>query len=130
MKPVVEFTTTNDYIRRIRSHQFLFSDPSVMRVYLETKDDMENNVLYATVGNKQTSLSNEMTLKFGLVNFGSLKDKTLVLDIERLNLFDAVQTPEIKVSLMDANVLVSNVNVAGKNDTYLNAKIYTSLLKQ
>lgn len=108
----------------------MFSDPSVMRVYLETKDDMENNVLYATVGNKQTSLSNEMTLKFGLVNFGSLKDKTLVLDIDRLNLFDAVQTPEIKVSLMDANVLVSNVNVTGKNDTYLNAKIYTSLLKQ
>lgn len=130
MKPVLEFTTTNDYIRRIRNHQFLFSDPTTMRVYLETKDDMENNVIYATIGNKQTSLNNEMTLKFGLVTFGAIRDKSLILDIDRLNLFDAVQTNDIKVSLMDANVLVSNVKLDGKNDSYLNVKIYTSLLKQ
>lgn len=129
MKPVFEFTTTNDYIRRIRNKQFLFADPTTMRVYLETKDDMENNVIYATVGNKATSLSNEMTLKFGLVNYGSIKDKSLIIDIDRLNLFDACTTTDIKVSLMDANVIVSNVNVVGKNDSYFNVKIYTSMLK-
>lgn len=129
MNPVFEFTTTNDFIKRLRSHQFIFSDPATMRVYLETKDDMENNVLFATLGNKQTTLNNEMTLKFGLVTYGSLKDRNIILDIDRLNLFDSVQTNDIKISLMDANVLVSNVHVSGKNDSYFNVKIYSSFLK-
>jgi hypothetical protein len=129
MNPVFEFTTTNDFIKRIRNHQFIFEDPATMRVYLETKDDMENNVIFATIGNKQTNLNNEMTLKFGLVTFGSLKDKNIVLDIDRLNLFDAVQTKDIKISLMDANIIVSNIHITGNNDSYFNAKIYCSFLK-
>ena len=129
MKPIFEFTTTNDFIRRIRNHQFIFEDPNTMRVYLETKDDMENNVVFATIGNKQTSLNNEITLKFGLVTYGSIKDKNIILDIDRLNLFDAVQTKDIKISLMDANVIVSNIHVEGKNDSYFNAKVYCSFLK-
>lgn len=126
---VFEFTTTPDLIKRIRNHQFIFSDTSSMRIYLETQEDMENNILFATVGNKQTALNNEITMKFGLVNFGSLKDRTLILDIDRLNLLDAVQTNEIRVSLMDANVLVSDVTVKGKNDTFFNVKLYLSILK-
>lgn len=129
MKPVFEFTTTNDHIRRIRNHQFIFTDPTTMRIYLESKQDMENNVLFATAGNKQTTLNNEITLKFGLITYGSLKDRSIILDIDRINLFDAVQTNDIKISLMDANVVVSNVHVTGKNDSYFNVKIYTSLLK-
>ena len=129
LNPVFEFTTTNDLIRRVRNHQFIFTDPAKMRIYLETKDDMENNTLFATAGNRQTTLNNEVTLKFGLVTYGSLNNRTIILDIDRLNLFDAVTSNDIKVSLMDANVLVSDVKVNGKNDTYLNVKIYSSLLK-
>jgi len=129
LNPVFEFTTTPDLIRRIRNHQFIFTDVSSMRIYLETKEDMENNVLFATVGNKQTSLNNEVTMKFGLVTYGALKDRSLILDVDRLNLLDAVQTNDIKVSLMDANVLVSDVTVKGKNDTFFNVKLYTSILK-
>jgi hypothetical protein len=102
----------------------------MMRVYLETKTDMENNTLYATIGNKQLVLNNEMTLKFGLVTYGSLGDRSVILDVDRINLFDAVPSDEIKISLMDANVLVSDVTSKGKNDTYFNVKVYSSLLKQ
>lgn len=129
LTPVFEFTTTPEMIKRIRNHQFIFTDASVMRIYLETKADMENNVLFATIGNKQTALNNEITMKFGLVTFGSINDRSLILDIDRLNLLDAVQTNEIKVSLMDANVLLSDVTIKGKNDTFFNAKLYTSILK-
>lgn len=70
-----------------------------------------------------------MTLKFGLVTFGSLDGKQAILDMDRLNLFDAVQAKEIKVSFMDANVAVSDVKLSGKDDTYFSAKVYCSLLK-
>ncbi len=129
MTPQFEFTTTNDLIRRIRTHQFMFVDPSTMRVYLETKEDMENNVVFATVGNNQSALDNEVTLKFGLVTYGSLKDRSIILDVDRINLLDSVQTNDIKVSLMDLNVLVSNVSVKAKNDIYFNVKTFASLLK-
>lgn len=129
MNPVFEFTTTNDLIKRVRNHQFIFTTPETMRIYLETKDDMENNTLFATLGNKQAALTNEMTLKFGLITFGSIKDKNIILDIDRLNLFDSVQAKDIKISLMDANILVSNVRVEGKNDSYFNVKIYSGFLK-
>lgn len=129
LTPVFSFITNNDLIRRVRNHQFIFNDVSVMRVYLETKPDMENNVVFATLGNKQTSLDNEITLKFGLVTSGSLENRQIILDIDRINLFDIVQTNEIKISLMDANVLLYDVTVKGKNDTYFNIKTYASLLK-
>lgn len=129
LTPVFSFITNNDLIRRIRNHQFIFNDASVMRIYLETKQDMENNVVFATLGNKQTSLDNEITLKFGLVTSGSLDNRQIILDIDRINLFDIVQSNDIKISLMDANVLQYEVNVNGKKDTYFNIKTYLSLLK-
>lgn len=129
LNPIFEFKTNNDLIKRIRNHQFIFTDISTLRVYLETKADMENNVVFATLGNKQNSLDNEITLKFGLVTFGSLENKNVILDIDRINLFDVVQTNDINISLMDANVLVYNVSITGKNDTYFNIKLYTSILK-
>lgn len=129
LNPIFEFKTNNDLIKRIRNHQFIFTDISTLRVYLETKPDMENNAVFATLGNKQNSLDNEITLKFGLVTFGNLENRNIILDIDRINLFDVVQTNDINISLMDANVLVYNVNITGKNDTYFNIKLYTSLLK-
>lgn len=51
---------------------------------------MENNSLFASIGNRGSNLNNEMTLKLGIVTFGKLDDRELVLDLERINLFNAV----------------------------------------
>lgn len=90
LTPVFEFTTTSDMIKRVNSHSYIFQDNDKLRVYLETKDDMENNTLFASIGNRESDLNNEMTLKFGLVTFGSLNDKELTLDLERVNLLNSV----------------------------------------
>lgn len=128
--PVFEFKTTGDLIRRINSHQFIFSDPNNLRVYLETKQDMENNAVFATVGNKENNLNNELTLKLGLVTSGKIPDgRNLVLDLERLNLFNAFPSDSITISLMNMNVLVSKTNVAGKNNSYFSLSIYNTILK-
>lgn len=139
MTPVFEFTSSNDMIKRVNSHSFLFSDPKSVRVYLETKDDMENNAVFATIGNKDTELSNEMTLKFGLATFGSLvergddglvkNERKIILDLERLNLFNSVQTSDIKFSLMSLNCLVSKASVKGKNNTFFNSMVCSTMLK-
>ena len=90
LNPVFEFTTTSDMIKNINGHSYIFKDGDKLRVYLETKDDMENNTLFASIGNRESDLNNEMTLKFGLVTFGSLNDKALTLDLERVNLLNSV----------------------------------------
>ena len=129
LNPVFEFTTTSDMIKNINGHSYIFKDGDKLRVYLETKDDMENNTLFASIGNRESDLNNEMTLKFGLVTFGSLNDKELTLDLERVNLLNSVQSNDIKVSLMDRNVLVCNSKVIGKNDSYYSVTVYNTLLK-
>lgn len=130
MVPVFEFTSTSDMIKRINSHSFIFQNPQDLRVYLETREDMENNTLYSTLGNKDNSLNNEMTLKFGIVTSGQIPEgRNLVLDLERMNIFNALPTNEIKFSLMNLNVLVSKATIAGKGDSFFNATIYSTILK-
>lgn len=131
LTPVFEFTTTSDLIKRVNSHAFMFSDSKSVRVYVETKEDMESNAVFATLGNKDTALNNEITTKLGLVTSGVLdpSQRRIVLDLERLNLFNAVQTPEISIALMNLNVLVSKTKLAGKNGSYFDLTIYNTLLK-
>lgn len=129
LAPIFEFTTTSDLIRRVNSHSFMFSDSKTIRVYIETKDDMESNAVFATLGNKETSLNNEITTKLGLVTSGALGERKIILDLERLNLFNAVQAPEISISLMNLNVLVSKAKILGKTGSYFDLTIYNTLLK-
>lgn len=129
MKPVFEFTTTSDLIKRVNSHSYIFDDAENLRVYLEVKDDMENNSIFASIGNRSNNLNNEMTLKFGIVTFGKLEDRSLILNLERLNLFNAIASNEIKLSLMDKNVLVSKTRMSGKNNSFFDMTIYNTLLK-
>ena len=139
MTPVFEFTGNSDMIKRLNSHSFMFSNPKDVRVYIETKDDMENNAVFATLGNKETDLNNEITLKLGLVTSGSLverdendlvvSERSIIIDLERLNLFNAVQSDNIKFSLMNLNCLVGKVSVSGKDDSFFNLTIYSSILK-
>lgn len=137
--PVFEFVSSSDMIKRLNGQAFMFSSAKDMRIYLETKDDMENNAVFATVGNRETDLNNEVTLKFGLVSAGSLQkrdddglvveERRLILDFERLNLFNATQSDSIRFQLMDANCLVSKTNVAGRNGTFFNFDLYCTILK-
>jgi hypothetical protein len=130
LTPIFEFTTNMDLIKRINNHSFIFQDVSTLRVYIEVNDDMENNTLFATLGNKDVNLNNEITLKFGLVTFGKLdKERRVIIDLERINLFNALPADEIKISLMDKNVLVSKTTINGKNDSYFTCTILNSILK-
>jgi hypothetical protein len=132
--PVFEFTSSSDMIKRLNGQAFMFSSAKDMRIYLETRPDMENNAVFATVGNRETDLNNEITLKFGLVSSGSLStkeggDRSLILDFERLNLFNALQSDAIKFQLMDVNCLVSRASVPGKNGSFFNFDLYCTILK-
>lgn len=131
LTPEFEFTTTSDLIRRVNNHQFIFDNVNDIRIYLELKDDMQKNTLFATLGNKNMALGNEMTLDFGIVTSGTLKeDRKLILDVTRLNIFNALQSNEIKIFLPEKyNMLVSTVKVLGKNDTYFTLNTYNALLK-
>lgn len=130
LTPVFEFNTTSDLIKRVNSHAFMFSDSKAVRVYVETRDDMETNAVFATLGNKDTALNNEITTKFGLVTSGAIGERKIIMDLERLNLFNAVQSPEISIALMNVNVLVSKAKILGKNGSYFDLTIYNTLLKQ
>lgn len=139
MTPIFEFTGTSDMIKRLCGNAFMFSVAKDVRIYLETKDDMEHNAVFATLGNKETELNNEITLKFGLVTAGSLveRDETgavtgerkIILDFERLALFNAIQSNDIKFSLMNLNCLVSKTQMAGENGTFFKLNVYSTILK-
>lgn len=129
LTPVFEFTTTSDIIKRLNNHSFIFTNPESLRIYLNIDKTMENNVLYATLGNNSNDLNNSLTMKFGLVTYGSLGDRQLTLDYNRLNLFNVIPSSDIKIQLMDKNVLLSTVKIQGKNDTFFNMNLYNSLRK-
>lgn len=127
---ILDFTTNSNYIKQICNHTFIFNDPQALRIYIGIKEDMEKNVIYATLGNNDTNLNNEITLKLGLITFGKCeKDRKIIIDLDRLNLFNVYQTDKLNISLMDKNVLVSDLTITGKNDSYFNLKIYNSMLK-
>lgn len=128
LTPVFEFTTSSDQIKTINAHSFIFPDQESARIYLTIEPTMENNVLYATIGNESNDLNNSVTLKFALVNFGAL-DKKIILNFDRLNIFNIINSNQIKIQLMDRNVLVNDIHISGKNNaSYYNFKIYCSML--
>lgn len=130
MESVFDFQTTTELIKKILGHSYLFTDPKNVKVYLETKDDMDQNVIFATIGNRQVELGNEIVLKAGVVTYGKIpENRFITVDLERLSLLNAVNTNDLKLSLMNYNVVVSETQIHGKNNTYFNLKIYLSLTK-
>lgn len=130
MESLFAFTTSSEFIKRINGHSFIFSDPTSAKVYIETKDDMEANVVYSTLGDKSNSLNNEITMKFGLVTNGMIPDgRHIIIDLERLNLLNSIDSKQIDVQLMNYNVLLSKTKLTGKNDSYFNMNTYISLIK-
>lgn len=139
LTPVFEFTSTSDLIKRFNSHAFMFAEPKDVRLYIETKDDMENNAVFGTLGNRETELNNEITFKFGLVTGGSLterdtagavsNERKVIIDLERLNFFNAVQSDAIRFQLMSVNCLVSRTRLTGQDGAFLNLNVYGTILK-
>lgn len=130
MSAVFEFKTTSDMLKRINGHAFLFTDSKSIYVYLETRDDMEANSVFATLGNKNVCLGKEVTLKIGLVTLGAIPNgREMIVDLERLNLFNCIQSDDISIMLMDKGCLLSKTSVKGKDGTYFNANVYCTLLK-
>lgn len=130
MDALFEFKTTSDLIKRVNGHSFLFTDSKSINVYLETKDDMEANAVFATLGNKGVDLGKEITLKFGLVTLGQIPDgRKIIIDLERMNLFNCIQSDDIKIALMDKGCLLSETTVNGKSGSSFNVKVYCTMLK-
>lgn len=128
LKPVLEFSTNSDSIKYVNSHSFILPDLDMARIYLSVKPDMENNVMYATIGNNSNDLNNSITLKFGLVNFGNMDGRQIILNFDRLNLFNLIDSENIGISLMDRNVLVYKNHIPGENESYFDFTIYNSML--
>lgn len=128
LTPVFEFVTSSNQIKYINQHSYITNDPTLSRIYLEMNKDMENNVVYARIGNDNDALNNTMTLKIGLVTSGSIENRKLIINFDRLALFNIVPSDEIKIQLMDKNVLVNTIQETGKNDSKYKFTIYTSLL--
>lgn len=130
MTPLFEFTMTPELIKRLNSHSFMFSNPKDVRVYIEKQDTMEKNAIFATLGNRNVDIGNEITLKCGVINAGQIpEDKNIIIDFERLNLFNCTQLDTIPVSFTDYNCLLSKQHLEGKNGTFFNLTICSSILK-
>ena len=134
LMPRLEFTTSSNLIKTINSHSFIFQNPSDARIYVTTEKDMQNNTVFATIGNERNELSNSITLELGLINSGSIlnddgSQQKIILDFNRLNVLNIFQSDEIKVSI-DKNlpILVSDTTKNGKNDSFFAAKVCSFML--
>jgi hypothetical protein len=123
--PVFEFKTSSENIKMINSYQFIFPDIDSGRIYIKTDENMEKNVVYAELNNRINDFSNAVTMKFGDVIIGKI-DKDIIIDFERLMLFNIVDSNDIVIKLMDKNVLVSEINNKTDN-AYMFMKIYNSM---
>ena len=121
MRTLFQFTTDSTTIRKINQNGFIFKDPAMARVYLETNHpEMDKNVVWARIDNDENNQNNSMTLKLGLLNdiaddFEQKPNDKLIIDFDRLSLFNIVPDAGlIKIRLTDKNVLVYNCSLARK----------------
>lgn len=129
LSPQIEFTTNSSIIRSINSHSFITTDSNAARIYVSTDPQMENNVIFATIGNEENDFENSVTLELGLITSGVLDDRKLILNFDRLNILNMLPSEEINVQLAkERPVLISKVQKTGKNDTFFNISIYVALM--
>jgi hypothetical protein len=95
---------------------------------------MQNNTIFATIGNENNELANSATLELGLINSGSLlKDDgsamKVIIDFNRLNILNMVPSEEIKVMIANERpVLVSKITKEGKNGSYFTIDICSFMM--
>lgn len=134
LTPRLEFTTNSNFIKAINSHSFIFQDSASARIYLTTETDMQNNTIFATIGNENNDLANSATLELGLINSGTLvkEDGTplkIILNFDRLNILNMVPSDEIKVMVANERpVLVSQITKNGKNNSFFTIDICSFMM--
>lgn len=134
LTPKLEFTTSSAFIKAINSHSFIFQNSADARIYLTTEKDMQNNTIFATIGNESNELANSITLELGLINSGTLKegdgtDRKIILDFNRLNILNMVPADEIKVMVANERpVLVSEITKNGKDGTFFTVDICSFMM--
>ena len=126
---MVTFTTSSNHIKTVNSHSYIFNDSSVARIYLSSDKDMQNNTMFARIGDDNNDLSNSITLELGMINSGVMDSRKIILDFNRLNILNMIPSDEIKVSIAaEKPVLMSSVRKTGLNDTYFNNTVYVFMM--
>lgn len=133
LTPEFEMTTSSEIIKTINSNSFIFSDPSSARVYISMDpeiDKEDKNTVYAEVTNKSSDFNNSIKTKFGLVNFGELKDE-IIIDFQRLNVFNLANSKEIKIQKLGngINALTSSIVVFDGQEMFYKISVLNSTLK-
>lgn len=134
LSPMLEFTTSSNLIKAINSHSFIFQNSADARIYITTESEMQNNTIFATIGNEGNELANSITLELGLINTGTLKKDDgsqvkIILDFNRLNILNMVPSDEIKVMVAkERPVLVSSITRNGKNGTFFSVDICSFMM--
>ena len=134
LTPKLVFTTNSSMIKAINGHSFVFPNSDSARVYLTTEPDMQNNTIFATIGDESNDLANSVTLELGLVNSGSLSNPDgtqmkIILDFNRLNIFNMVPSDEIKVMVANERpVLVSTTTKDGKDGAFFKVEVCSFML--
>ena len=121
LRTLFQFSTDSNTIRKINQNGFIFKDPAMARIYLETNHpEMDRNTIWARIDNDSNSLNNSITMKLGLINdmaddFEQGPDDKFVIDFDRLSLFNIVPDAGlIKIRLTDKNVLVYSCSLTRK----------------
>ena len=127
LTPVLEFKTSTDSIKKVLGNSFMFTDVENIRVYLNQHDDLQQNCIYAEVTNKTNRLSNNITVKLGDITLGKVTED-IILDFERLSVFNLFKNDNIVIQLMDKPFLVANLSIA-KDDIFAKFTVYNSLRK-
>lgn len=122
------FVTTADNIKELRRSAFIFPDINVARIYLFT-DSGNNGKLKAELNNRSNPYSNAITVDFGQIQSGELKED-IILNFDRIDmftLFDKVK--EIEMVLPTLKALTSTQKITNKSgDVFSKIWILSSIM--
>jgi hypothetical protein len=125
----LEFTTNSSLIRSINNYSFITNDKNATRIYIESNSEMENNVIFAKVGNESNETENYAVMELGLITSGVLSDRKIIIDFDRLNMLNILPSDEIKVQIANERpVMISKTMKSGKNNSFLNINIYVFMM--
>lgn len=124
-----EIMTNSNMIKRLNGFSFMFSDTNALRVYLKSEDGMNKNMIHATIGCDGDDFENGATFEFGLVTSGEVGDSRLVLNFDRLNILNIIQSDEIMIRKANGSKnLLECVHKYRDTGTYLDLSIVCSTL--
>ena len=90
---------------------------------------MENNVIFAKVGNESNETENYAVMELGLITSGVLSDRKIIIDFDRLNMLNILPSDEINVQIANERpVMISKTMKSGKNNSFLNINIYVFMM--